>query len=291
FDSKKDTKGLEMATFDILDVKAFYNTRPWTVLSYAWIWILLILKIAVLGGDTYTCVCLLAFNRWSSEEYNMYEYKIAKWIFAGCILFRMVLLVYQVAWAVHVYRTRNIALAYLNNYARMMYAIRSYNYQCLFHQIDLEGFFEWACFFVYSQLDDAFEMLVADLPRQVINFMTLRFYATNGETNNAILANIREIAETNRRLAMVLSVQLCSLVIFLFFFFQFVLAMLLFIPIKVKVSHKGFRLLKDICYHYVNSNVRYLVKKNHKLKKELIAQGIMDFREIQENPLFQSEST
>lgn len=173
----------------------------------------------------------------------------------------------------------------------MMYALRSYNYQCLFHQIDLEGFFEWACFFVYSQLDDALETLVADLPRQVINFMTLRFYATGGDANNAILANISAIANTNVRLAVVLSIQLASLVIFLFFFSQFVLAMLLFIPIKVKVSHKGFRLLKDICYHYVNSNVRYLVKKNHKLKNQLMAEGIMDYKEIQENPLLASEST
>lgn len=291
FDTKKGTKGLEESTFDVLQVKAFYNTRPWTILSYIWIWVLLLLKLAILGGDTYTCISLLAFNRWSSLEYTVYEYKIAKWIFAGCILFRIALLIYQILWAIHVFRTRNIALAYLNNYSRMMYAIRSYNYQCLFHQIDLEGFFEWACFFVYSQLDDALETLVADLPRQVINFMTLRFYATGGDMNNAILANISAIANTNVRLAVVLSIQLGSLVIFLFFFSQFVLAMLLFIPIKVKVSHKGFRLLKDICYHYVNSNVRYLVKKNHKLKNQLMAEGILDYKEIQENPLLASESS
>lgn len=291
FDSKKEFKGLEESTFDVLHVDAFYNTRPWTILSYMWVWTLLLLKLAILGSDTYTCVSLLAFNRWSSLEYTVYEYKIAKWIFAGCILFRVALLVYQIAWAVHVFRTRNIALAYLNNYARMMYALRSYNYQCLFHQIDLDGFFEWACFFVYTQLDDALETLVADLPRQVINFMTLRFYATGGDANNAILANIQAIAATNVRLAVVLSLQLASLVIFLFFFFQFVLAMLLFIPIKVKVSHRGFRLLKDICYHYVNSNVRYLVKKNHKLRKELMAEGVMNYEEIQANPLLASESS
>lgn len=291
FDSKKEFKGLEESTFDVLHVDAFYNTRPWTILSYMWVWILLMLKLAILGSDTYTCVSLLAFNRWSSLEYTVYEYKIAKWIFAGCILFRVALLVYQISWAIHIFRTRNIALAYLNNYARMMYAMRSYNYQCLFHQIDLEGFFEWACFFVYSQLDDALETLVADLPRQVINFMTLRFYATGGDENNAILDNIQAIAATNVRLAVVLSLQLGSLAIFLFFFFQFVLAMLLFIPIKVKVSHRGFRLLKDICYHYVNSNVRYLVKKNHKLKKELMAEGVMDYKEIQANPLLASESS
>lgn len=291
FDTKKETKGLEESTFDILNVRAFYNTRPWTILSYISVWILFLLKLSILGGDTYTCISLLAFNRWLSQEYEVYKYRIAKWIFAGCILFRIALLVYQILWAVHVFRTRNIALAYLNNYARMMYVLRSYNYQCLFNQIDLEGFFEWACFFEYSQLDDALETLVADLPRQVINFMTLRFYATGGELNNAILANIQTIAMTNVRLAVVLSVQLCSLAIFLFFFLQFVLAMILFIPIKVKVSHKGFQLLKQICYYFVNNNVRYLVKKSHKPTAQLVAEGIMDYKEVQENPLLASESS
>lgn len=291
FDPEKKAEGLDSSTFDIVKIDAFHNTRFWTVLSFLWVWIVLISKIAILAGDTYTCVSILVFNRWSTLDYNVYEYKIAKWIFAGCILFRFLLLAYQIAWGIHIYRTRNIALAYLNNYARLMYAIRSYNYQCLFHEIDQEGFFEWACFHVYTELDNALEVLVADLPRQVINFMTLRFYATGGEMNNDILVNIRWIATTNLRLSIILSFQLCTMVLFLYFFFKFLLAIILYIPIKVKVANKGFRLLKAFCYRSVNNNVRFLVRRNHKPRTQILNEGLMNAKEIQENSLLGSTST
>ncbi|OBA21225.1 hypothetical protein METBIDRAFT_42067, partial [Metschnikowia bicuspidata var. bicuspidata NRRL YB-4993] len=291
FDSEKKAEGLDTSTFDIVKIDSFHNTRFWTVLSFVWVWIVLILKIAILGGDTYTCVSILVFNRWGTLDYDVYEYKVAKWIFTGCIFFRFLLLAYQIAWGIHVYRTRNIALAYLNHYARLMYAIRSYNYQCLFHEIDQEGFFEWACFHVYTELDNALEVLVADLPRQVINFMTLRYYATDGDLNNAILTNIKSIATTNLRLSIILSFQLCTMVLFLFFFFKFLLAIVLYIPIKVKVAHRGFRLLKAFCYKSVNENVRFLVKRNHKPRTQILNEGLMDIKEIQANLLLASNST
>ncbi|KAM9926237.1 hypothetical protein OXX80_010656 [Metschnikowia pulcherrima] len=291
FDSEKEAEGLDSSTFDILKIDAFHNTRFWTVLSFLWVWIVLIFKMAILGGDTYTCVSILVFNRWSTQDYDVYEYKVAKWIFTGCIFFRFLLLAYQVAWGIHIYRTRNIALAYLNNYARLMYAIRSYSYQCLFHEIDQEGFFEWACFHVYTELDNALEVLVADLPRQVINFMTLRYYATGGELNNAILSNIKAIATTNLRLSIILSFQLSAMVLFLFFFFKFLLALVLYIPVKVKVANKGFKSLKAYCYRSVNENVRFLVKRNHKSKAQILDEGVLDLKEIQANPLLGSTST
>lgn len=291
FDHTKEAEGLDRSTFDILRVDAFHNTRFWTVMSFVWVWILLLLKLAILGGDTYTCVSILVFNRWSLSDYEVYEYKVAKWIFTGCILFRFLLLAYQIAWGIHIYRTRNIALAYLNNYARMMYALRSYDYQCLFHEIEHPWFFPWACFYVYTEMDNALEVLVADLPRQVINFMTLRYYATGGELNNDILANIKLIATTNLMLSVILSFQLCTMVLFLFFFCRFLLGLLLYIPIKVKSSHKGHRLLKAYCYKAVNDRVRFLVRRNHKPKLQLYNEGILPLGEIQANPLLASSST
>lgn len=279
----------EQSTFDVVKVHELHNTRLWTVLCYLGSWIIICLKIAILGADTYTCVTLLRFNRWSSEDVQVYEFKVAKWIFTGCIIFRFTLLAWQIAWAIHIYRTHNIALAYLNNYSALMYKVRSYDYHCLFHAIEMHGFFEWAGFFIYFNLDDALEVMVADLPRQVINILTLRQYATDGSSN--VLENIKKIATTNVRLSVVLSLQLLSVVIFAFFFFRFVLAMLLFIPIKVKVSDKGFRLFKAFCYLRVNEKVRLLVSHNHKSKHQLLAEGIMDADEIKANPLLASSST
>lgn len=285
----KPDKPVELSTFDIVKIEELHNTRFWTVVCYLGSWCIILLKIAILGADTYTCVSILAFNRWSSEDVQVYEFKVAKWIFTGCIIFRFVLLLWQIAWAIHIYRTHNIALAYLNNYSALMYKVRSYDYHCLFHAIEMQGFLEWAAFFIYFNLDDALEMAVADLPRQVINILTLRNYATDGGGN--VLENIKAIATTNVRLAVVLSVQLLSVVIFAFFFFRFVLAMLLFIPLKVKVLDKGFRLFKAFCYLRVNDKVRDLVSHNHKPRSQLLAEGIMDADEIKANSLLASNST
>lgn len=284
-----DEKPVEQSTFDVVKVHELHNTRFWTVLAYLGSWFIIFLKLAILGADTYTCVSILAFDRWSSEDVQVYEFKVAKWIFTGCIIFRFLLLAWQIAWAIHIYRTHNIALAYLNNYAALMYKVRSYDYHCLFNAIEMQGFLEWAAFFIYFNLDDALEVMVADLPRQVINVLTLKNYATDGSNN--VLENIKGIATTNVRLAVVLSVQLLSVVIFAFFFFRFVFAMLLFIPLKVKVSDKGFRLFKAFCYLRVNDKVRFLVSRNHKPRAQLLAEGIMDAAEIRANPLLASLST
>lgn len=290
FSTQNQLKDVDASTFDIVKVEAFHNTRLGTVLAYIWQWFQLILMLAILAADTYTCVNILVFNRWSSGEYQVYEYKVAKWIFTGCILFRYALMIYHLAWGIYIYRTKNIALAYLNNVAKLMYRLRHYDYHCLFHEIEQEGFFDWACFLVYEEIDNALEILVADLPRQVVNILTLRYYATGGDQNNDILENIRAIATTNVRLSVILSLQLASVALFAFFFFKFLLGMLLYIPIRVKVSHKGFKLLKLYCYDNVNDKVRALVTRNHKSRKQILEEGIMDLEEIRENPLLGSES-
>lgn len=291
FDTQKQLRKVDASTFDIVKVQAFHNTRLGTVLSYVWLQILLLCMFAILAADAYTCVNILVFNRWSTSDYHVYEYKVARWIFTGCILFRALLMLYHLAWGIYTYKTKNIALAYLNNVAKTLYSLRKYDYHCLFHEIEHEGFFDRSVFLVYQELDNALEVLVADTPRQVVNILTLRFYATNGDLSNDILANIRSIATTNVRLSVILSFQLASIVLFAFFFFRFCLGMLLYIPVRVKVSHRGYSLLKLYCYDVVNDKVRYLVGKNHKSRRQLLDEGIFDSKEIHENPLLNSESS
>lgn len=291
FDTEKQQRDLDDSTFDIVRVGEFHNVRFGTVMSYLWVWILLILKLAILGSDTYTCISILVFKRWGTQSYEVYDYKVAKWIFTGCIGFRFILLAWQLAWAIHVYRTRNIALAYLNNYAKIMYAVRSYDYQCLFHDIELNSYFPWATFRVYFELDNALEVLVTDCPREVINVMTLKNYATGGDLNSNVLSNIKTIATTNVKLSVILSLMLCSVVIYVFFFAKFCLGMLCYIPVKVKVSNQGFKSVKSFCYFHVNEKVRLLVSRHHKPKRQLLLEGILDVLAINANPLLHSSST
>lgn len=282
---------LDHSTFDLIDVDKFHNTNWSTVFGYIWCWILIFLSWILLGVDIYTCLNILVFHKWSTDDYQPYAYSIAKWIFTGCIIFQFVLLFYHWLWAIHTYRTRNIALAYVNNIAKILYTVKSYNFHCLFSKIEQDTFFDWSCFLCYNELDNALQILVADAPRQVINILTLRYYATDGDLSNDIIANIKKIAELNLRLSIILSFMCLSVAIFAIFFFKFVLGMLFYLPVVYKLRGKGFKSLKRYCCKIVNDKVRYLVLKNHKPKDELLERGILNINEIKENPLLNDEIT
>ena len=114
FDPRReiDKYSLDLSTFDLIDVGKFHNLKCSTVFDYMFTWLLLILGVVLLGVDIYTCLNILVFHRWSSDDYKPYAYSIAKWIFTGCIIFQFVLLLYHWIWAIHTYRTRNIALSF-----------------------------------------------------------------------------------------------------------------------------------------------------------------------------------
>ncbi|KAK6465957.1 hypothetical protein DFJ63DRAFT_333351 [Scheffersomyces coipomensis] len=283
---------LDESTFDLVDIQGFHNTKASTIFAYFLMWIIVLLSWVLLGADIYTCLNILVFHRWSSNDYKPYAYSIAKWIFTGCIIFEFLLLLYHWIWAIHTYKTKNIALVYVNNIARLLYSIKSYNYFCLFNQIQQDNFFDWSTFFCYGEIDNALQILVADTPRQVINILTLRYYATDGESNNNILENIKSIATTNLTLSIILSLMCVSVVIWCIFFFKFAFGMILYLPVAFKVkSRTANSSLKKYCCSLVNANVRLLVLKHHKSKRELLDKGILDKHDIITNPLLNNSST
>lgn len=286
-----DKYSLDLSTFDLIDVGKFHNLKCSTVFDYMFTWVLLILGVVLLGVDIYTCLNILVFHRWSSDDYKPYAYSIAKWIFTGCIIFQFVLILYHWIWAIHTYRTRNIALAYVNNIARHLYTIKSYDYHCLFNLVEHDNFFDWACFLAYFEMDSVLQILVADTPRQVINILTLRYYATNENSSNDIIQNIKLIATSNIRLSVILSFMLLSVAIWSIFFFRFVFGMLCYIPCLIKIRKKGHSRLKKYCCSVVNLHVRRFVYKHHKPRSRLLEEGILDLKEINENPLLNSTST
>lgn len=289
-DRSIDKYKLDHSTFDLIDVDRFHNTKWGTVFGYMWEWVLVFLAWALLGIDIYTCLNILVFHRWSDQDYRPYAYSVAKWLFTGCIIFEFILLGYHWFWAIHTYKTKNIALVFVNSIARVLYTIKSYNYHCLFHKIQKQGFLEWAAFFTYTELDGALQILFADTPRQVINILTLRYYATDFDTSNDIVKNIREIATTNFRLSVILSFICLSFCIWCFFFIKFVFAMILLPSTYYKVRKQGYRSLKSFCCQVVNENVRKLVLKYHKPKNLLLKQGVLDVDGIKANPLLNSHT-
>lgn len=293
FDPHKeiDKYDLDESTFDLINIENFRNRDKSTVFAYIYTWVMIILSLVLLGTDIYTCLNILVFHRWSTKDFQPYAYSVAKWIFTGCIIFQFVLLAYHWLRAIHTYRTKNIALTYVNTIARLLYIIKSYNYHCLFHQIEQDNFFDWTCFLCYTELDGAVRLLIADTPRQVINILTLRYYATDRGKLNDIIGNIRTIATTNLRLSIILSFMCLSVAIWSIFFFKFLFGIVFYIPVMVKLRDRGYKSLKKYCCDVVNENVRILVRKNHKSKRTLLETGVLDLKDIAANPLLSLSTT
>ncbi|EMG47686.1 KCH1 Low affinity K(+) transporter 1 [Candida maltosa Xu316] len=275
---------LDVSTFDVIDVNNFRNYKFSTLFWYIYMWTLVFLSFALLATDIYSCLNILVFHKWATDNYKPYAYSIAKWIFTGCIIFQFVLLFYHWLWAIHILRTKNIALVYLNSIAKKVYSIRNYNYFCLLNNINEGNFFDWCCFLTYYELDNALQILIADTPRQVINVLTLRFYATGGELNNNILQNIEAIAQTNLYLSVILSFMCLSVFIYAIFLFRFLFGMLCYIPLKVQLKKQDYHSFKDYCCYLINEHVSKAVTLHHKPKTELLEQGILPRERIADLP-------
>ncbi|KGR09307.1 hypothetical protein MEK_05099 [Candida albicans 12C] len=278
---------LDVSTFDVIRVNNFRNYNCSTLFWYFYMWVLIFLSFALLATDIYSCLNILVFHRWASDDYKPYAYSIAKWIFTGCIIFQFVLLFYHWIWAIHIARTRNIALVYLNSIAKRIYSIKYYDNFCLLNSINEGHFFDWCCFLTYYEIDNALQILVADTPRQVINILTLRYYATGGELNNNILNNIEQIANTNLYLSIILSFMCLSVFIYAIFFLRFVFGMLCYIPLKIQLSNDGYKSFKDYCCHLINESIADAVRLHHKPKKVLLEQGILSEERIAQLPVLE----
>lgn len=277
---------LDDSTFDMVDATSFRNYRCGTLTAYTYSLSMMVFLVALLGVDIYTCLNILVFKRWGTNEVTLvipYNFDVAKWIFTGCIIFQFCPLLYHWFWAIRAIKSHKIALVYLNQYARAVYLLKLYDYFCLFHAVKYKDYFDWACFYAYEQLDNAPQLLLADAPRQVINILTLREYATKYDGN--VLDNIKIIATTNIHLSVLLSLIVLSIVIWCIFMIMFIYGMIIAPFMIVKTRRQFGKSLKQYCTDTLNMLVRDLVRKHHLSREELINRGILDRKQVYANPL------
>lgn len=270
---------LTSKTFDVLDLELFKNYRFKTLFNYVVVfWGLTILKVVLFGSDIYTCIKLLAFNSWSNNIIKPYlSFRISKWLFSGCILASIVLMIWEVVNGVRIYRSRNIALTYVNNFSRAVYSISQYNIFCVYNRITPKGSYERIAFYTFFEFKDCLRLLLTDTPRQVINGLTLwSVLVTNNdganlaelENFNGLITKIKIIAQTNHEEAVLLSFMFLSFCIWAIFITKLMVAAI-FAPF---VYHKIFnqynmRGLKEFVCTTVNRRVDDLVEK-YKWKKD-----------------------
>lgn len=145
---------------------------------------MLIVSISVYAVDTFTAINLLAFNKWAGQIKPTVPLKYTRWIFAGCIIFSFVMLIYRWIRALKAMRGGKIAKSYLDPLAvrieciRMGQEGRGWKRFLVFAELtkSRKGA-DYVALFAYYSFEAWLRILIAEGPRVVINAMTLYAYA------------------------------------------------------------------------------------------------------------------
>lgn len=251
-------RDVDDSRFDLIDIDQFRNHKFKTLFNYLTLWVLLILQVVFYGVDVYTCVKLLAFNEWTSQVKPFLSLRISKWLFAGCIIASIVLLIYDASKGIKVFSSKNISLTYSNSFARTLRSITSYKRFCVLNEINPSSGFDKIAFFTYFQIIDCKKLLIADSPRQVINALTL--YSVL-HVRSGFLDAIKDISTTNRSEAVILYSMSISFFIWLFFISEFAIACIFTVPVYYNVLHvRRFQTLRQYVCVQVNNTVKALAK-------------------------------
>lgn len=92
--------------------------------AYFWLWVMLIVSVAVYALDSYTAVNLLILDQWSSKIEPGIPLEISKWIFSGCILLSFLNLGWESWRAWRVIKRGNVAASYLDPLAVRWESVR-----------------------------------------------------------------------------------------------------------------------------------------------------------------------
>lgn len=275
-------------TFDNVNVSHFKNTRFSTLMSLILRILSVILTIVFYASDCYTCVKLLAYNSWGSEIQPTIPFSISRWIFSGCIVLSIILLIYEWIYALRIYRSKNISLTYTNTIARNLWSCKGYSYFCLYDQITPGDFFDYCSFMVYFTLKGCIKLIFAESPRQVINGITI--ISTIQYSGGSIVTNYKDFTSDNNRQswALVFSVMALSFVIWVIFMVKFMIALLASTCVISKINIRGYNLKQYVCIR-INDKVSELSKSYH-VKAIARKESAMTFSTKNSSPVLPSPS-
>ncbi|KAH6679767.1 hypothetical protein B0J14DRAFT_306088 [Halenospora varia] len=229
--------------WDFISLNDFKTTSCFAPLAYGYLWLSLLISVAVYGIDTFTAVNLLAFNKWSGEIQPKINFDISKWIFSACIILSWVNLGYEHIRAARVMKRGAVAESFLDSLAVRIQCTRlgkgrGYRRFLVFAELtkSKKGA-EYVALFTYFSFQAWIRIIFCQGPRQVINAVTLyavfqaKFESRNdvGSTLLQFFKNIGILAESNHQQAVVLSGMIFTLVIWVFGALSLLLAVLFYI--------------------------------------------------------------
>ncbi|KAF2117295.1 hypothetical protein BDV96DRAFT_598210 [Lophiotrema nucula] len=299
-DREKGITVSEEQRWDYITLSDFKSTSCLAPFSYIWLWILIIISVAVYAADAFTAVTLLAFNKWSSQVKPKVPFEIAKWIFAITIIISYVFLIYRWIKAVRVVRSGGVAESYLEPLAAI--------YQCMRITKTGQGWRRFLVFaeltrsrkgadyialFVYFQFKGALIIVVAQGPRIVINALTLwavmqaqlipvgDHAAPKGKSPVAqFFINIETMASTgNRQETIIYFTMLFSLVIWVIAALSLFLSLLFYVFFLWHYIPSSDGRLSKYCRRKIESRLERIIAK--KVRKAIEKEGMKRKKEEQ----------
>lgn len=216
-----------------------------TYFSYAWLWFLALVAVAVYASDTFTAVNLLAYDKWSSRIEPAIPLKYSKWIFAVCIIISWLLCIFEWVRAIRIIRRDSVADSYMDSVAITLQSIRPQGWKRFLVFAELtksKKGVDYVALFVYFQFKGAIRILLAEAPRQVVNGITLYSVmqadiiptgdhaATSGHSAiQQFFLNIETLADTNKEQAVVLFTMMFTLFIWVISALSLLIAVILYL--------------------------------------------------------------
>lgn len=266
-----------------------------TPVSYFFLWLFLVISLAVYGVDIFTAVNLLAFSRWAGQIKPTIPFGVSRWIFAVCIIISFVLLVIRWLHAIRAIRSGSIAQCYLDSLAVRVQSIRmgskgrGWKRFLVFAELtkSRKGA-EYVALYSYFSFETWMNTIFADGPRQVVNAITLwsvmQMDLIPGGKNAAVeedkpaalqfFDNIKILAEDNNLRAVVLLGMLFTVVVWVLSILKLASAVILYLIFLFHHIPAEDGTLKVYCRRKINARLKRIVtqKVNKALSKGVALQ-------------------
>ncbi|KAI4230340.1 MAG: hypothetical protein L6R36_000151 [Xanthoria steineri] len=259
----------------------FRSTSCYSILSYIILYVFIFISVAVYAVDLFTATNLLFFNKWSGQVKPVISFKIARWLFAACILLSLVLLVYRWIRALRVIKSGVVAASYLDPLAVRIQSIRPGARGRGFRRFLVFGALtegrkgaEYIALFTYFSFEAWMRIIFAQGPRQLLNAQTLysvmqadllpadQHAAKDGRSNwSQFWANVGILANHNREQAAILFGMLFTLIIWLISIISLLFACIFYLTFLWRHIPSSDGTLSRYCRRKVDTRLSKIVSK------------------------------
>lgn len=273
--------------WDFISLQDFKATSFFEYIAYGFVYVSLLISIAVYAVDTFTAYRLITLNQFNGFEPAI-SIDVAKWIFVGCIIASWVNLIYEHLRAWRTMARGAVAESYLDSLAVRLQSIRIFGngrgwrrFLVFSELTKSKKGSEYVALFTYFSFQSWIRVIFCSGPRQVVNALTLYgVYTTDlikpdedGDVPTAILKffeNFGELATNDTQLAIMLSGMTFTLVIWVFALLSLLLALcfyLFFLWHYIPNSENG---LSGYCETKINGRLAKIVsaKVNAAIEEE-----------------------